>query len=327
MKRRLIQIVGGFAVCALLAGAAIGWYFTGQALYPEWQIMDLGPCPPRRIEGFGPECGDLRKLDQFVFEDKEFPTDRGYSVPAWYLPANRQKTRPAESGLLGAASGQYAAIFVHGGGADRREGTRLARYFLDRGVDYYQPDLVCHGLSQCPRPGLSFGYREHEDVLDVYRGIRARYRGVFVLGTSVGANSILIAFPKMEGVTAVVAENPMFSTRRFVLDTGAAPGFFPQWYREILFTLLAYRGGFGSDLSARAGVEQAAKSGTPLLLIHGTLDRLIPVAHSEELYELYRAGGGSARLHIVKGANHARVWNAGPEDYEALLDEFFRGAL
>lgn len=327
MKRRLIQIAGGCLALVLVLGAAIAWYFTGQALYPEWQIMELGPCPPRRIEGFGPECGDLRKLDDFVFQDFEAATERGYTVPAWYLPATGQKTPPKKAGLLGAAPGRYAAIFAHGGGADRREGTRLARYFMDRGVDFYQPDLVCHGFAQCPRAGLSFGYREHADVVDLYNAIRERYAGVFVLGTSVGANSALIAFPKMEGVAAVVAENPMYSTRRFVRDTGAAPGFFPGWYREILYSVLAWRGGFAGDLSASAGVTQAAGSGAPLLLIHGTADRLIPVSHSEDLHALYREAGGQTRLQIVEGAEHARVWNAGPEAFEALLDDFFQTAI
>ncbi|MCR9141696.1 MAG: prolyl oligopeptidase family serine peptidase [bacterium] len=328
MKRRLIQIAGGVAATAIVLGAAIAWYFTSQALYPEWQIMDLASCPQRQVEGFGPECGDLRKLDDFAFEDYLAPTDRGYAVPAWYIPALKQKAPPAKANVLGVAPGKYAAIFIHGGGADRRAGTRLARYFIDRGIDYYQPDLVCHGLAECPRPGLSFGYREHQDVVDVYRSIRERYQGVFVIGSSVGANSTLIAFPKMAGVTAVVAENPMYSARRFVLDTGAAPGFFPDWYREILYALLAWRAGIEDHtVSAMSGVVRAAKSGAPLLFIHSTTDHLIPATHSEELHEIFRAEGGTARLEIVEGARHSRIWNAGPEKYEALLDDFFRAAL
>lgn len=327
MTGRLVKITGGVLALVVFLGAAIAWYFTSQALYPEWQVMDLGPCSPERIEGFGAECGDIRKLDEFVFEDLGFPTDRGYDVPAWFLPARGQKTVPAKSGVLGITPGSYAAIFVHGGGADRRAASRLARYFLDRGVDYYMPDMTCHGLSDCPHPGLSYGVREHEDVVAVYRRIREHYTGVFILGTSVGANSTLIAFPKLKNVTAIVAENPMFSVRRFVRDTAAAPAFLPGWYRDILYAVLAWRGGFDGEVSASAGIQRAAQSGTPVLFIHGTEDHLIPITHSEELYELYRENGGTAEIKIVEGAKHSRLWNAGPQEYEALLDRFFRSAL
>ena len=327
MKKRIRLIAGGLAALLIVLGAAVAWYFTSQALYPSWQIAELGPCPPRRIEGFGEACGDLRRLGAFVFEDVKFRTDRGYEIPAWYIPVDRQANPAQKRAVLGLEPGRYAAFFVHGGGADRREGYRLARYFIDRGIDYYMPDLTCHGMAACPHPGLSFGAREHLDVVDVFNAIHGRYDGVFVLGTSVGANSTLMALPKIPDAKAIVAENPMYSTRRFVRDTGAAPAFLPGWYRDILFKVLEWRGGFDGSYSSAVALKQAASVGIPVLFLHGTADRLIPVTHSQDLAALYRENRGPAEIHIVDGAEHARVWNAGPAAYEAWLDEFFKAAV
>lgn len=338
-RSRRWRLLLGLVLLPVLLMGGIGWYFTSAALFPGWQIEDLGPCPRRRIEGFGKECGDLRKLNELQFSDFAAPTDRGYSVPAWLLSVAAQKqpmARPGFPARHGFTAGRYAAIFAHGGGSDRREGYRLARYFLNRGFDYYMPDLVCHGLAACPQPGLSFGVREYNDLVDLVRTIvdRHNYTGVVLIGTSVGANSALLAFSELQRdartatkLRAVIVENPMYSVQRFVETTGAAPGWFPGWYRTFLYHLLVWRGGFDGERSSAAALKTAGRSDVPLLLIHGTGDTLIPYAHSQELAEVYTQAGGQPELHIVKDAGHARVWNADPAAFEARLDTFFAAAL
>ena len=57
------------------------------------------------------------------------------------------------------------------------------------------------------------------------------------------------------------------------------------------------------------GFDPAAIT-TPVLLVHGTADRVMPSAHSEWLA---RRIGASAELVLVKDAGHISVFAAAPE--------------
>ncbi len=333
MLKRIVGIfLAVLVLLVLLAGFGVAWYFTSQALYPAWQGKDLDTCPEHRIAGWGEACGNLRNQGRLKFQEVTFPTSRGYSVPAWKLSSvENRRVLPASPGAGAyrcARAGRCAAFFVHGGGADRREGYRFAPYFLGRGFDFYMPDLVCHGEAACMRRGLSFGVREHLDVLSVYDALSAgdRYDTIVVMGTSVGGISVLMALPEMDEVSAVVVENPMYSVRRFVRETSRAPAFFPLWYRDFLYFMLSLRGGFDASEGAAAGLQRAGESGedVPVFLMHGTADDLIPIDHTREMYEEY---SGPKELRIVEGAEHARLWNADPGEYERRLDLFFRKHL
>ena len=58
----------------------------------------------------------------------------------------------------------------------------------------------------------------------------------------------------------------------------------------------------------------------PVLLIHGTDDRFVPV---EMTYENYQACTAPKRLLIVPGADHAMSYYTEPRRYEAALRDFW----
>ncbi len=315
-----IIIAGAVTLGVLLtAGVGIAYYFTSLALRPAWQRPGLDWCPPHRGEktGWGKQCGNLRLLKTYKFEETKFPTERGLELPAWFVPAGA-----AKRGLAGACRGRRgscAVFFMHGGGADRREGYRFLKYFHERGYDYYMPDMHCHGESKCPEFKLSFGAREHQDVIDIYRVLKKKYKTVIAMGTSVGATSVLIALPKLEGVKAVIAENPMYSTGRFIQDTEAAPAFLPGWYRSFLHWSLQKRGGFDSSNSAAVAVGKVTN--VPIYFVHGTKDSLFPPSHSQGLHDLYK---GPKAIRVIEGGKHARLWNFDPAAFEKGVDEFLK---
>lgn len=320
VMRRLLKVLGLIVALFLLAGIGVGYYFTSLALHPAWRLT-LEECPEKR-QDWGKGCGNAETNGEFIVSQVEFPAVAagGVATPAWKLLAadNRGRVAPPPAGAF-RPGGKWAAVFFHGGGADRREAYRYARYYLSRGVDYYMPDLVCHGRSACAEnDGLSFGARESRSVLNVHAGLRAAgYTNLIFMGTSIGANSLLIALPEMPDLRAVVAENPMFSTERFVLDTSAAPAFFPGPYRLFLAHLLAWRGEFPEDEGAAKRIGGLA--GPPVFFIHSKEDQLIPYTHTPALHEIY---GGPKELWISETGAHARVWNVNPADYESRLDVF-----
>ncbi|HMZ37785.1 MAG TPA: alpha/beta hydrolase, partial [Leptospiraceae bacterium] len=67
--------------------------------------------------------------------------------------------------------------------------------------------------------------------------LKPLYPRVYAMGTSVGATSILIALPGMAELSAVIAENPMFSFQRFVDETPAAPSFLPGWFKFLVVSI------------------------------------------------------------------------------------------
>ena len=64
---------------------------------------------------------------------------------------------------------------------------------------------------------------------------------------------------------------------------------------------------------------------TPLLLLHGSADPVIPYSHSERLFE---RAGEPKRLVLVEGAGHTEALTPRfGTQYQDLLIEFFDAAL
>ncbi|MBX7058868.1 MAG: alpha/beta hydrolase [Leptospirales bacterium] len=315
----LRRILFSLPLLFFAAATGVAFYFTNRALYPEWKTTP-GECPERRRD-WGKDCGDASRNGEYFVRDINLSSagPLALDTPAWFLSAadNRERLTLATDGAFHPA-GRWAAAFIHGGGADRREGYRYARYFLSRGIDYYMLDTVCHGSAPCAEnKALSFGAREQQAVRNLYAAVRPKYDGLILMGTSVGATSLLDALPDLPKVNAVIAENPMFSPEQFFLDTPAAPSFFPKVYRRLLFSLAAWRADFPTDMSPAARLLHY--SGAPIYFLHSTEDRLIPPHHSEDLYAEYK---GTKLLWITNKGQHARLWNADPADYERRLDDF-----
>jgi len=58
----------------------------------------------------------------------------------------------------------------------------------------------------------------------------------------------------------------------------------------------------------------------PLLLFHGTADRVVPLEHSERLREAWRAAGGRAELRVREHADHA--WTDNETELEQTASWF-----
>ena len=103
---------------------------------------------------------------------------------------------------------------------------------------------------------------------------------VVILGQSLGAaNAIAVAGDgRCPGVRAVVADSPFSSYRRIVRDKiGEMPLLsFLKWPLSCLVIRDAH--------SPEACVARVAP--TPLLVIHGTRDMVVPYHHGRRLYEL-----------------------------------------
>jgi uncharacterized protein len=310
---RPLRVLGTVALLAvpLLSGAGL-WLASNQLLFPSWKgaTHDLADCNPELAVSWGEGCGNLRSTHALKFREVRVPSLQGDALPGWLVGA--------EHNGMGMAQG--AIMLIHGGGSDRREVTRHARYFLGRHLDVLTLDLGCHGEAPCPVPGLSYGHRESRDVLSAYLYLASRYDKVYAMGSSVGAASILIALPEMPRLAGVIAENPMASFQRLILETPASRSI-PRGFTQLLIQLTMLRGRFDGQLSPEHALRLA--QGVPIYFIHSRRDELVPYQQTQALAASY---AGPKRTWFPDKGSHGAVWDAAPSDYEQRLGEFLSGA-
>lgn len=188
-------------------------------------------------------------------------------------------------------------FFLHGNSANLKE------WFIDGGL-YRRAnlDLV---MMDYRGFGKSSGRIEseaqlHADVEAVWQAVAPRYAGkrVIVLGRSLGTG-LAAAWAAQHQPQLTILVSPYASMSKLAA----------LHYPWVPQAVLRYP--LRSD-------EAVARIRSPLLLIHGDRDALIPLAHSESLAR--RAP--SARLVVISGAAHADVHKFA--SYQAALADAFR---
>jgi pectinesterase len=77
-------------------------------------------------------------------------------------------------------------------------------------------------------------------------------------------------------------------------------------------TQFADRGNLDKEMVALISpIKHVSQASAPILLLHGTNDRTVPMQQSERLLEKYQQAGGTATLVKFPDANHA-FWNNEP---------------
>ncbi len=266
---------------------------------------EIRPGDHARLDPFG-WWADPAEAHGYAFEEVSIECAPG-PMPAWHVPGR----------------GDTWAIMVHGKGAARREALRAMPPLVDAGHHVlaisYRNDLGCARDGA----GYSYGRDEWEDLESavVYANDRGA-REIVLVGYSMGG-AIVVNFmdrsPLARNVGAVVLDSPM-------LDLGATVAF-GAGQNRIPLRLLAISNRVASRLhrfnwSDFSHLERAARIATPVLLIHGDADMLVPVSTSDAL-----AAARSERLTYLRvpGAGHVRAWNMDPDAYHRAVAAFLSG--
>jgi pimeloyl-ACP methyl ester carboxylesterase len=248
------------------------------------------------------------------FQSVHFAGELG-EYPAWYIPGG----------------GSTWFIFVHGNSMSRTDGLRILPAVLASGrpvlVPTYRGDA---NAPDDPSGRLSYGKNEWRDLeAAVQYALDHGAESVVIEGVSMGG-AVTVAFllesPLAARVSGVILESPMLnfeaaveyqaSGEKLPLIGLALPGTLvdaAEWFA-------ARR--FGVDWEYTDYLDRIDRLETPILLIHGEDDAVVPVSTSRALAE------GRPDLvtdfWVVPGAGHVEGWNASSMEYEERVVRFLQ---
>lgn len=172
---------------------------------------------------------------------------------------------------------------------------------------------------------ISFGLMERFDCLDWVNWVNengCEKLPIYLGGVSMGASTVLMAsglnLPKnVRGIIADCGYTSPYAIWNYVMqkNLGMPYGRFSKALASDLCKRKMHMG--PEDYSC---TEALSKSHVPVLFIHGTDDRFVPV---EMTYENYKACASPKRLLIVPGAGHGMSYLVDKKSYEEDVKQFW----
>lgn len=172
---------------------------------------------------------------------------------------------------------------------------------------------------------MGFGLLERHDCLAWLRWINSHTGGgapIYLVGVSMGAAAVLMA----------AGLNLPGNVRGIIADCGftSPHGIWRHVVKNRLHLPYGLWESAADDLCRKklqvgakdySSVEAMRECTVPVLFIHGTDDRFVPI---EMTYENYRACAAPKRLFVVPGAGHAMSYYTNKSEYEKNMNSFWR---
>lgn len=300
--------------------------YIGIGLFMHNQLADIrGECEHvanrpdnfTDIKGkFEPANPDLSHYYMPSFESVTFPgRESALNLAGWYVPGSGKNS---------------VVIIVHGLRSCKNEVLNLLQAgMLNRaGFSVLLIDVRDAGESEHDDGLSAIGTEEYLDVLGAFdwlqteRGHSANQIGV--LGSSLGAATVLIAFSEEPNLAAVFVDSPFDNLPQIIREELARERV-PQFMYQTLLLAARLRGQNLTSMDPYRAIEEAR--GRPIFVTHGTADKRIGVHHSIQLRERAVKAGANALFWIIDGFDHGKAAGQIPQEYEARLVTFFEEAL
>ena len=245
------------------------------------------------------------------FEAVTFPSADGTTLRGWFVPGNSRAT----------------IVLTHGLWGNREGNLDEARWLRER-ADFSLLLFDFRASGESDGDTVTFGYHESDDLLAAAAYLASRpdvdARRLGAYGESFGAGVVILAAGRSPVFQAVVADSPFTSVESMIATSFRGVTGMPAFPFAPIVTWLGERE-TGLKPAQIAPLEVVGRiSPTPLLLIHGALDHLIPVGSS---FAHYEAANEPKELWIVENAGHAGAYGADTEAYEERVAGFFRRHL
>ena len=230
----------------------------------------------------------------------------------------------------------HTAVIVHGYKACAFRMMHIGYlYNHDLGYNVLLPDLQYHGMSE--GTAIQMGWKDRLDVLewmdvannlfqttskDSLKGEIIGTTQMVVHGISMGAaTTMMVSGEKLPNYVKAFVEDCGYTSvwEQFKKEMKVSYGLptFPILYAADLFCKLRFGWGF-KEASA---LEQVKKCTLPMLFIHGTNDRYVPVSMVHPLFEGKPA---PKEILLVPEAIHAYAYKQAPEKYTQTVRLFLQ---
>jgi pimeloyl-ACP methyl ester carboxylesterase len=248
----------------------------------------------------------VRGLDA-TLKDVSITTSDGAQLKAWNI-------QPAH------ANGN-TVLLLHGLGDNRLGMTGYAELFLSHGYSVLMPDARAHGNSGGRI--ATYGFLEQNDIHQWFEWIifNQNPKCVYGFGESMGAAQLLQSLQVEHHFCAVTAESPFSTFREIAYDRVGQFFKTGPWLGRTLFrptvelAFLYARWRYKVDLSQVSPEQAVSTTKTPVLLIHGTVDRNIPARHSL----IIAAANQKVVLWKVSNADHCGAFSTSPAEFETKV--------
>jgi dipeptidyl aminopeptidase/acylaminoacyl peptidase len=268
-----------------------------------------------------PNALGLTTVPSGTYEDIAFPSrGQGYDVHAFFLPGK---------------PGSPAVIVVHGYRNSRHDDLELqmAEALRELGYSVLVPDLGGHGGDTVGIGRIGMGLQERWDVLGgfdylIMQGFTPARIGL--IGTSLGAASVLMAAQVEPRVCTVWADSAYARTLNVVVDSGIQGG-----YAGLIVPLipggLLYGWMVSGDRLWEANPIDAANAlaanHTAIYLVHDEKDTTVPFYHSQMLRDAFTQAGVKFTFWDVPDLDHIEAFTVHRTEYLRRLDGFLRAHL
>ncbi|MBS7527623.1 alpha/beta fold hydrolase [Fusibacter paucivorans] len=280
---------------ALVLG--VGLYLSRQAMYPKTRSDD---------SVWQAELKRMPILETFynnaAIESVLIQSHDTYMLSGWWLKS------PAAKGVV---------IVVHGIRLNKFASVKYMRMFHDLGYHVLAYDQRNHGGSG--GDFTSYGVLESEDLKCVVDWVQARTSNlldIYTHGESMGAATVLMHAAKDSRIQGTIADCSFSEAERTFKERLMIDYHLPKW------PLMFFADGFnrlktGIGFQDMSPLKTLSDISAPVMIIHGTTDRYVPIAHAEQLYQTLESFGKvPVTFFPVEGAGHAKSIST---NYEAYL--------
>jgi pimeloyl-ACP methyl ester carboxylesterase len=246
------------------------------------------------------------------------------------LTRRSQKSAATKPSTMTSIRPPRATIFMLNGLGDSMESLPYQFYSMLLACEGYRVvmlDLRGHGRSTGDE--ITYGFRESKDLVEVLDILEKRgmiVGPVGVVGVSYGGSTAIDWAAIDPRVRAVAALEPFSSLRDATIDAGPVLlGSFRWMFSnedlQKITDLIGKREGFDPDRDSP--LAAIARCKTPVLLIHGKMDKFVRPEHSIRLHD---AAVDHSRLILVDDANHFTLWFKGlpmiPREIDAWFEKY-----
>jgi uncharacterized protein len=224
------------------------------------------------------------------YRDVWIPVDRE-QIHGWWIPSSDVST---------------VLLYLHGNGSNNGDGVDLAANFRQLGLSVLTIDYRGYGKSSATFPNET---RVYEDVEAAWNYLIDRQKikpqNIFIYGHSLGG-AIAIDLAKKHPEMAGLIVFGTFTSMRDMVELNSFFKILPlNWILTQKFD----------------SITKIKSLQVPILIVHGTDDRIVPVTMSKDLFA---AASEPKKLVLIPGGDHNDLFPGNEPKYRRIVQQFIK---